>query len=319
MCLFLNGAQYFYEVKILPNEKEKYFSDGDNRTNSSLSNFSNEWLIVKNKFRIENNVNPRMTSRNQFNFKNENTTINIEFSNLNNIKTVRDFLCKKFTVNNKELITGSKQTNKSNIIKTITTNKIGNGVTTDKTKISTSNFKDPLNELFEEEDEKKFAKYDFPLSTLIKTNRNPNANPLSQNLNNSKKPGLIPPKGTNKIIKNSSSTTRNNPIDSELLLRENLLKKNPSNSSLNKNNVNSNRGLISNKPQEKTISINDINSSQTLTITNTSKGFSEQQSIQNTQNRQLSSYHRQTQQEQEYYNTIENDNNIYINVSILMI
>ena len=65
MCLFLNGAQYFYEVRIFPNEKEKVFRDAENK--SCLSNYSNEWLIVKKNFKFENLSNlPNFPNKNSF-------------------------------------------------------------------------------------------------------------------------------------------------------------------------------------------------------------------------------------------------------------
>ena len=358
MCLFLNGAQLFYEIKIFPNEKEKVFINTENKA-SSLVSFSNEWLIMKKKFVLENKSNIRINAlknnivKNNNNFPSQifsNNLVKIDFDCSSNIKimTIREYLNKKFMPNVKEYGRGSKNTN-DRISNTIITNnslnknnnpnKYGNSnlvLNKDKNKFSTSNsnsnFKDPLDEIFED-DKKHYQKYDFPLSVPSKQNYKNNSNfnliEKNQNIVNSNKG--IPPKATNKgsLIKNNSTTLRTVLDEKEALLRENLMTKKHSNPNLIHN---SKMNLIGGNSLDKR-NLHDYNSNhvedkekdnQTLTITNTSKGFSEQQSFQNIQNVQnlknVQNFSNKLQGiyskdiNSNYFRTIEDENNMYINV-----
>lgn len=56
LMLFLKGAQLFFEVKVLPNEEDKFFVNSNNQFQYNLENFGNQWLIMKRKFSLKNEV-----------------------------------------------------------------------------------------------------------------------------------------------------------------------------------------------------------------------------------------------------------------------
>ena len=54
LAFFLKGGYLFFEVRVLPNEEDKKFSISNN-SQYNLDTFTNQWLIIKRKFTIENN------------------------------------------------------------------------------------------------------------------------------------------------------------------------------------------------------------------------------------------------------------------------
>ena len=324
LCLFLNGAQYFYEVKVLPNEKEKVFQDPENK--SCLSNYSNEWLIVKKNFEFENISNmqnfPSKISffpQKKSNYENLLIKFNLsEGQSQNKIYSANGYFKKKYILNRKDSLRNSNNTNLQNITSNKARNLYSIGVKCEKGKSTNTNFKDPLNEIFEDEFDKETVtlKYDFPLSIPKKQSKlsidakNPNLISYNQQYENLKK--AIAPKSNNKIIKtNSSISGRNNQEDSEARLRENLLVRKSSNSQFQQNLTNKNENtniFISNNSHNQS---NFAEESHTQGISQTSKGFTEN-SGENI-HKLPSSFHREAS-ESSNLNMIENKNNIYLNV-----
>jgi hypothetical protein len=123
MILFISGIPFYYEVKGIPNEKER----------TSTNEFSNEWLILKKEFSIEKG-------------KSETIEINTGMDKGVSIESMSRFINKKF--NNLQTSTASV-------------------VTSTRSK---NNFKDPLNEIFEMDDDsnKNYPmNYDYPLSRKV--------------------------------------------------------------------------------------------------------------------------------------------------------
>ncbi len=80
LVIFYYGIQCQYEVKVIPNEEEK--SDDD----SILSNFKNNWLIVKKNFKI--NINDLIKYDFEYDLQNE-------IENVDKIDKVNDFIINK--------------------------------------------------------------------------------------------------------------------------------------------------------------------------------------------------------------------------------
>ena len=94
LIIFFKTSQCYFEVKIIPNEEEKFFREDDNMVNSDLNNddlllekFGNQWLIKTQKFDFGNN-------KGQFYF---------DFNGYKNkikIDTVNNFINKHLNKNN---------------------------------------------------------------------------------------------------------------------------------------------------------------------------------------------------------------------------
>lgn len=146
LVLFFTGYQAFFEVKLLPNEKEKFYnynSDNNNSNRSSnniLGNFTNEWLLVKKKVGINRGGNLLVK-------------MNLKQSGSNErIVSMNSYIRKKFMIEEGKSLKGTS----ASLSKGKREN-FNNGTST------RTNFKDPLNEIFEEEDDDPYY-YDFPLA-----------------------------------------------------------------------------------------------------------------------------------------------------------
>ena len=94
LIIFFKTSQCYFEVKIIPNEEEKFFREDDNMINNDLNNddlllekFGNQWLIKTQKFDLGN-------SKGQFFF---------DFNGYKNkikIDTVNNFINKHLNKNN---------------------------------------------------------------------------------------------------------------------------------------------------------------------------------------------------------------------------
>jgi hypothetical protein len=139
IVLFYRGMQCYYEVKILPNEEDKYFHGNG----PELSKFSNNWIIISkdvilNKDHLE------------VNFKEiEKSSQNIKYK----LMEVPKFLNKKYSANSDNI---DSQSNKNSDV-------------TRSTRVN-KNFKDPLNELFENDEDGEIS-YDLPFSLSPNQNR----------------------------------------------------------------------------------------------------------------------------------------------------
>ena len=164
LIIFYYGIQCQYEVKVIPNEEEK--SDDD----SILSNFKNNWLIVKKNFKI--NIN----DLSKYDFEYDLTN---EIENVDKIDKVNDFIINK--TESKQKIFFSKSLNNKFFKK----NKENNDFYSSRPNLRYSkNIKDNLNEIFEntanlslEEDTNDFYNlYNLPMSTnkILKTETNDN-------------------------------------------------------------------------------------------------------------------------------------------------
>jgi hypothetical protein len=155
LVLFFSNYQCFLEVKLMPNEKDKVTSL------SEFSQYSNDWLIMKKKLLI--------------NFEQgvSGMTIKLKPNSVDKILTVRNYINKKFMVSGAKSFQGTSSMNKLKGNPNIQT--ITNSISTNK------NFKDPLNELFEEE-----VNYNFPLAMNngIPIKRNHNNIPRSKQVSN---------------------------------------------------------------------------------------------------------------------------------------
>ena len=105
LIIFYYGIQCQYEVKVIPNEEEKKDDD------SILSNFQNNWLITKKKFKI--NINDLR----KYDFEYDLTN---EIENVDKINKVNDFIINKIESNqriffskslNNKLFNKNKQNN----------------------------------------------------------------------------------------------------------------------------------------------------------------------------------------------------------------
>lgn len=56
LILFMKGAHYFYEVKVIPNEVEQCIENSNNELEINFDNFSNQWLVMKRKFKLKNEI-----------------------------------------------------------------------------------------------------------------------------------------------------------------------------------------------------------------------------------------------------------------------
>ena len=80
LIIFFKTSQCYFEVKIIPNEEDKFFIDESNSNESKiLENFNNQWLIKRQKFDFCNN-----NGQFYFNFQ--------PYLNRNKIETVNDFI-----------------------------------------------------------------------------------------------------------------------------------------------------------------------------------------------------------------------------------
>ena len=84
LIIFFKTSQCYFEVKIIPNEEEKFFKDDNNginteynKENEALENFGNQWLIKTKKFDLGNN-------NGQFFFDYGNYMNKIKIDNVNN-------------------------------------------------------------------------------------------------------------------------------------------------------------------------------------------------------------------------------------------
>ena len=164
LVIFYYGIQCQYEVKVIPNEEEK--SDDD----SILSNFKNNWLIVKKNFKI--NINDLIKYDFEYDLQNE-------IENVDKIDKVNDFIINK--TESKQRIFFSRSLNNKFFKK----NKENNDFYSSRPNLRYSkNIKDNLNEIFEntanlslEEDTNDFYNlYNLPMSTnkILKTETNDN-------------------------------------------------------------------------------------------------------------------------------------------------
>jgi hypothetical protein len=157
LVLFFSNFQCFFEVKLMPNEKDKF------TTHSEFSQYSNDWLIMKKKLFI--NLEPGASGM----------TIKLKPSSVDKVLTVRNYINKKFMVSGAKSFQGTSSMSK--VSKNNNTQTITNSISTNK------NFKDPLNELFEEEVN---YNYNFPLAMNngIPIKRTYNNIPRSKHLSN---------------------------------------------------------------------------------------------------------------------------------------
>ena len=164
LIIFYYGIQCQYEVKVIPNEEEK--SDDD----SILSNFKNNWLIVKKNFKI--NINDLIKYDFEYDLQNE-------IENVDKIDKVNDFIINK--TESKQRIFFSRSLNNKFFKK----NKENNDFYSSRPNLRYSkNIKDNLNEIFEntvnlslDDDTNDFYNlYNLPMSTnkILKTETNDN-------------------------------------------------------------------------------------------------------------------------------------------------
>ena len=99
LILFFKTSQCYFEVKIIPNEEDKFFKD-DSNENRMFENFNNQWLIRTQKFDFCNNNGQFF-----FNFQ--------PYLNKNKIGTVNDFI--NDHLNNKKKIESNSNNNMNNI------------------------------------------------------------------------------------------------------------------------------------------------------------------------------------------------------------
>ena len=129
LIIFYYGIQCQYEVKVIPNEEEKKDDD------SILSNFKNNWLITKKKFKI--NINDLR----KYDFEYDLTN---EIENVDKINKVNDFIINKIESNQR--IFFSKSLNN----KLFNKNKQNNDFYSSRHNLRYSKIiKDNLNEIFE--------------------------------------------------------------------------------------------------------------------------------------------------------------------------
>ena len=89
LIIFFKTSQCYFEVKIMPNEEDKYFRDDVSNDYKILENFNNQWLIRTQKFDFVNNNGQFF-----FNFQ--------PYSNMNKFETVNDFINRHLNNNNKK-------------------------------------------------------------------------------------------------------------------------------------------------------------------------------------------------------------------------
>jgi hypothetical protein len=213
LVLFFGNFQCFLEVKLIPNEKEKLSG------NSELSQFSNDWLIMKKKSFV--------------NFE-QGMTVKMKVGSTDRLMTMRNYITKKYIVSGSKGLQGTSSMSKNNNTQTL---KTVNTVSTNK------NFKDPLTEIFEE------ANYDFPLAVGYNNSafkKNYNNFPRSKHVSNIPTPtkpsipnqdlraNLMPSSHYNRTLHDDSESLT---INSSKGLSVKSLSRKPSNMPLNHQNT----------------------------------------------------------------------------------
>ena len=116
LIIFFKNSQCYFEVKIIPNEEDKYFKDDSNNENKILENFNNQWIIRTQKFDFCNNNGQFFFNfqpyfnRNKFETMNDfiNRHLNNKKKPDNNIDNYNNFNNKNINTNNMNNINNLK-------------------------------------------------------------------------------------------------------------------------------------------------------------------------------------------------------------------
>ena len=176
LVIFYYGMQCHYEVKVTPNDEIK-----KNINNGILSNFDNKWLVLKKKWEIDiNKLNNNLELDLKYYIENNENNFKIDFA--------YDFILKKLGINQKSFIFSKSLNNNNSIQKKVS------GKNTDLDNNNTNNYKDNLNEIFDDsvnleldDDDDLFDLYNFPkpINVISKNEENQISNNKNNIINNS--------------------------------------------------------------------------------------------------------------------------------------